>query len=121
MADRVRTSLPTRARRRRPRPLHRRPARRLRDPGDGPQSVPGKTFLVVDGGMHHQMAASGRFGQVIRGNYPMSVANRMDADGSEVIPMVGCLCPPLDLLGDKVALPRRRGWRPDRALPGTAA
>jgi diaminopimelate decarboxylase len=75
----------------------------------------------VNGAVHHQMAASGRIGQVIRGNYPMSVANRMDADDSEVVQMVGCLCPPLDLLGDKVALPRRRGWRPDRALPGTAA
>ena len=33
----------------------------------------GKTFLVVDGGMHHQMAASGNFGQVIRRNYPIAV------------------------------------------------
>ena len=26
----------------------------------------GKTFLVTDGGMHHQLAASGNFGQVVR-------------------------------------------------------
>ena len=30
----------------------------------------GKTYLVVDGGMHHQLAASGNFGQAIRRNYP---------------------------------------------------
>src|SRR5690606_37097177 len=29
----------------------------------------GTTFLVVDGGLHHQLAASGNFGQVIRRNY----------------------------------------------------
>ena len=33
----------------------------------------GKTFLVVDGGLHHQLAASGNFGQVIRRNYPVAV------------------------------------------------
>src|SRR4029078_12386796 len=31
----------------------------------------GRTYLVVDGGMHHQLAASGNFGQVIRRNYPI--------------------------------------------------
>ena len=65
----------------------------------------GKTFLVVDGGMHHQLAASGNFGQVIRRNYPISVATARDAE-EEVVQIVGCLCTPLDLLGDKVSLPR---------------
>ena len=45
----------------------------------------GKTFLVVDGGMHHQLAASGNFGQVIRRNYPVAIGNRLggaaDRDG----------------------------------------
>ena len=36
----------------------------------------GKTFLVVDGGLHHQLAASGNFGQVIRRNYPVAIGNR---------------------------------------------
>ena len=36
---------------------------------------------MVDGGLHHQLAASGNFGQVIRRNYPIAVGNRMaDAD-----------------------------------------
>src|SRR3546814_1661945 len=31
----------------------------------------GETFLVTDGGLHHQLAASGNFGTVIRRNYPI--------------------------------------------------
>jgi diaminopimelate decarboxylase len=65
----------------------------------------GKTFLVVDGGLHHQLAASGNFGQVIRRNYPLAVADRVDVDATEVVSVVGCLCTPLDLLGDDVSLP----------------
>lgn len=66
----------------------------------------GTTFLVVDGGMHHQLAASGNFGQVIRRNYPIAVGNRMDDEAAETVQVVGCLCTPLDLLGNKVTLPR---------------
>jgi diaminopimelate decarboxylase len=66
----------------------------------------GKTYLVVDGGLHHQLAASGNLGQVIRRNYPIAVANRMDAEPAEQVTVVGCLCTPLDLLGDNVTLPR---------------
>ena len=65
----------------------------------------GKTFLVVDGGLHHQLAASGNFGQVIRRNYRVVVGNRLDDQPSEVVNVVGCLCTPLDLLAGDVALP----------------
>lgn len=65
----------------------------------------GTTFLVVDGGMHHQLAASGNFGQAIRRNYPLAVGNRMAAPGEDPVTVVGCLCTPLDLLGDGVELP----------------
>jgi diaminopimelate decarboxylase len=66
----------------------------------------GQIYLVVDGGMHHQLAASGNFGQVIRRNYPIAVGNRMDEKpAAEAVSVVGCLCTPLDLLGDKVELP----------------
>ncbi|BEL08488.1 pyridoxal-dependent decarboxylase, exosortase A system-associated [Actinoplanes sichuanensis] len=65
----------------------------------------GKTYLVVDGGLHHQLAASGNFGQVIRRNYPIAVANRIDREPAEQVTVVGCLCTPLDLLGDNVTLP----------------
>jgi diaminopimelate decarboxylase len=66
----------------------------------------GETFLVTDGGLHHQLAASGNFGTVVRRNYPIAIANRMGALPLETVSVVGCLCTPLDRLGDKVALPR---------------
>jgi diaminopimelate decarboxylase len=64
----------------------------------------GQTFVVVDGGMHHHLAASGNFGQVIRRNYPVLVANRMGAPATGTVSVVGPLCTPLDLLADKVEL-----------------
>ena len=66
----------------------------------------GETFVVVDGGLHHQLAASGNFGTVVRRNYPIAVANRFGAPpAADPVTVVGCLCTPLDRLGDKVALP----------------
>lgn len=65
----------------------------------------GRTYLVVDGGMHHQLAASGNFGQVIRRNYPIAVGNRLAEPAELAATVVGCLCTPLDLLGDDVRLP----------------
>jgi diaminopimelate decarboxylase len=62
----------------------------------------GRTFLVVDGGMQHQLAASGNFGQVIRRNYPVAIASRFGAEPTEAVTIVGCLCTPLDLLADDV-------------------
>jgi diaminopimelate decarboxylase len=62
----------------------------------------GQVFLVVDGGMHQHLAASGNFGQVMRRNFPIEV-NRQDA-GSEIASVVGPLCTPLDLLADRAEL-----------------
>ncbi len=66
----------------------------------------GKTFLVTDGGLQHQLAASGNFGQVIRRNFPVAIATRFDAEPTEAATVVGCLCTPLDLLADDVMFPR---------------
>jgi diaminopimelate decarboxylase len=66
----------------------------------------GKTFLVTDGGMHHQLAASGNFGQVVRRNYPVAIANRFGAPNEEEASIVGCLCTPLDRLADDVMIPK---------------
>ncbi|NJM50435.1 MAG: pyridoxal-dependent decarboxylase, exosortase A system-associated [Sphingomonadales bacterium] len=66
----------------------------------------GETFLVTDGGLHHQLAASGNFGTVIRRNYPIAIATRFDAKAEEVVSVTGCLCTPLDMLGNHVHLPR---------------
>jgi len=66
----------------------------------------GRTFLIVDGGMHHQLAASGNFGQVIRRNYPVAIASRFGHPVEEAVTIVGCLCTPLDILADDVMMPR---------------
>ena len=66
----------------------------------------GRTFLVTDGGLQHQLAASGNFGQLLRRNYPVAIANRFRADTEEEVTITGCLCTPLDLLADEALLPR---------------
>jgi diaminopimelate decarboxylase len=66
----------------------------------------GEVFLVTDGGLHHHLAASGNFGQTIRKNYPVAIGNRMTASPREIASVVGPLCTPLDLLGDRVELAR---------------
>ncbi|AIT81721.1 pyridoxal-dependent decarboxylase, exosortase A system-associated [Novosphingobium pentaromativorans] len=66
----------------------------------------GEVFLVTDGGLHHQLAASGNFGTVVRRNYPSAIATRFGAEVEEEASIVGCLCTPLDKLADKGGFPR---------------
>ncbi|WP_020655382.1 pyridoxal-dependent decarboxylase, exosortase A system-associated [Massilia niastensis] len=66
----------------------------------------GQVFLVTDGGLHHHLAASGNFGQVIRKNYPVAIGNRVEAHERETVSVVGPLCTPLDLLAERMELPR---------------
>jgi diaminopimelate decarboxylase len=66
----------------------------------------GEIFLVTDGGMHHQLAASGNFGTVVRRNYPSAIATRFGAEVEEEASIVGCLCTPLDKLAEKGGFPR---------------
>jgi diaminopimelate decarboxylase len=74
----------------------------------------GQVFLVTDGGLHHHLAASGNFGQVIRKNYPVAIGNRMigaERDIAretthETVSVVGPLCTPLDLLAERMELAR---------------
>ena len=66
----------------------------------------GQVFLITDGGLHHQLAASGNFGTVVRRNYPLAIANRFDSAPEEEANVVGCLCTPLDRLADQALLPR---------------
>lgn len=65
----------------------------------------GTTYLVCNGGLHHNLANSGNFGQVIRKNYPVTIANKMQASDTELVTAVGPLCTPLDILADKMQLP----------------
>jgi len=65
----------------------------------------GKKFLIVDGGMHHHLAASGNLGQTIKRNYPVAVLNKLETPGAETVDIVGPLCTPLDVLARAVDLP----------------
>ena len=66
-------------------------------------------FLITDGGLHHHLAASGNFGQVIRKNYPVIVGNRVVPENATALAsVVGPLCTPLDLLADKMELGHAR-------------
>ena len=68
----------------------------------------GHTFLITNGGLHHHLAASGNFGQVVRKNYPVVVGNRVVGTEREVVSVVGPLCTPLDLLADRMGLAKAK-------------
>jgi diaminopimelate decarboxylase len=65
----------------------------------------GKKFVIVDGGMHHHLAASGNLGQVIKRNFPSALVNKLNASPVETVDVVGPLCTPLDTLARDVDLP----------------
>ena len=67
----------------------------------------GQVFLVADGGLHHHLSASGNFGQVLRKNYPATVQPQGRKEAAvEAASVVGPLCTPLDLLADRMEMPR---------------
>jgi diaminopimelate decarboxylase len=65
----------------------------------------GKTFLIIDGGMNHHLAASGNLGQVIKRNFPMAILNKIGRERAGRVDVVGPLCTPLDTLARDVPLP----------------
>jgi len=65
----------------------------------------GKKFLIVDGGMHHHLAASGNLGQVIKRNFPVAILNKLGENPEEIVDVVGPLCTPLDVLARDVHFP----------------
>lgn len=65
-----------------------------------------KKFIVVDGGLHHHLANSGNFGQVIRKNYPVYLGNKIGSKEEETVEIVGPLCTPLDIVASNVLLPK---------------
>jgi diaminopimelate decarboxylase len=66
----------------------------------------GQIYLIVNGGLHHHLAASGNFGQVIRKNYPVAIGNKLHSVEQENVNIAGPLCTPLDMLTDKMQLPK---------------
>lgn len=65
----------------------------------------GEIFLVCDGGLNHQLAATGNLGTVVRRNYPAAVVTAAPDAKRETVSVVGPLCTPLDRLADQVDLP----------------
>ncbi|MEX2482310.1 MAG: pyridoxal-dependent decarboxylase, exosortase A system-associated, partial [Gammaproteobacteria bacterium] len=63
------------------------------------------TFVMVDGGLHHHLANSGNFGQILRKNYPVVIGNRLDQPAQQTVSIVGPLCTPLDLVADRIDVP----------------
>lgn len=64
----------------------------------------GEVFIVTNGGLHQHLAASGNFGQVLRKNFPVVVANRVVGTERELVNVVGPLCTPLDILAAQMEL-----------------
>jgi diaminopimelate decarboxylase len=65
----------------------------------------GKTFFMVDGGLHHHLAAAGSFGAAFRSNYLLRNLSRPSAEKIRCS-IAGPSCNPTDLLGIDVELPR---------------
>jgi diaminopimelate decarboxylase len=55
--------------------------------------------------MHHHLAASGNLGQIVKRDYPLVAATRMDGTDATPASVVGPLCTPLDTLARKAVLP----------------
>lgn len=68
----------------------------------------GETFLVLNGGMNHQSAASGNLGQIIKKPYPIALVDTVNDEGKNTVNVVGPLCTPIDTFGKKVELPDAR-------------
>ena len=66
----------------------------------------GKWFVIVDGGMHHHLAASGNLGQTIKQNYPVALLGKLDCQSEGTFDVVSPLCTPLDVLVRNVPLPQ---------------
>ncbi|MBV1695425.1 MAG: type III PLP-dependent enzyme, partial [Hyphomicrobiales bacterium] len=66
----------------------------------------GQRFVICDGGMHHHLAASGNLGQVVKRDFPIVAATKLDEDAPAPATVVGPLCTPLDTLGRSTQLPR---------------
>ncbi|MBN1559663.1 pyridoxal-dependent decarboxylase, exosortase A system-associated [candidate division KSB1 bacterium] len=64
-----------------------------------------QVFIIIDGGMHQHLAASGNMGQrLVHRPMPMTIATAMDKP-LEKVNVVGPLCTPLDTFGMNVELP----------------
>ena len=65
----------------------------------------GTRFAVLDGGLNHHLPASGQFGQVVKRNFPITIARQLPDRVLEKYELVGPLCTPLDVVGRGILLP----------------
>jgi diaminopimelate decarboxylase len=65
-----------------------------------------QSFVVLDGGLHHHLAATGNFGQPLRRPFPMAKVGEVEAERTEPVTLVGPLCTPLDTFGKQLPLPQ---------------
>jgi diaminopimelate decarboxylase len=65
----------------------------------------GQRYLMTDGGLHHHLSNSGNFGQVIRKNYPVVLADNIAAEHTDNVEIAGPLCTPLDIVAQRIELP----------------
>ncbi|MCM8791342.1 MAG: alanine racemase [Candidatus Omnitrophica bacterium] len=66
----------------------------------------GKAFLIVDGGMHQNMAAAGLLGEGLRRNRIIgTIFSGKKVSKKERVTVAGCLCTPLDILAHDIELP----------------
>ncbi len=63
----------------------------------------GRNFVILDGGMHHNLPASGNFGQIISKNYDIQNISKPTA-AKEKVDIVGCLCTTLDRLANRIEI-----------------
>jgi len=66
-----------------------------------------KNYIIIEGGMHHNMAASGNLGQVIRKNYHIDILRTRKKAGTNILKkydIVGSLCTPLDRMAADLML-----------------
>lgn len=62
------------------------------------------TFIILDGGMNHQLAATGNLGQVIKRHYPIANLNKNKKNEKEIVSISGPLCTPLDSFGKDIEI-----------------
>lgn len=65
----------------------------------------GKTFLIVDGGMHQNLAACGLLGGGFKRNNIIGVFSKKESARQEIVTITGCLCTPLDIFARDIRLP----------------
>lgn len=63
----------------------------------------GRKFVILDGGIHQNLPASGNFGQIISKNYDIQNISK-PAAAKEKVDIVGCLCTTLDRLANRIEI-----------------